>query len=157
MLECAVSVPLKMLIIDQNADNGALLARTLLRKFPTAAVQLCGETETAIALAKAEPLTAIVMHRTMEDDASALTSTMRRLNPDAVIIVVSGVDRSESVLRAGATGFLNFEEWLRLGTLVANALELRDRDNQGKGPKGATPLRVVPQPARVERATRSEV
>jgi hypothetical protein len=36
--------------------------------------------------------------------------------------MVSGLDRSAAALKAGATVFLNYDEWLRIGTIVANLL-----------------------------------
>jgi len=120
-----VHSPRKILVVDHNADNGALLVRTLLRKFPAAAVQLCAETGTAVTLAATESIDAMVIHRTLEDSAAELTRSLRKLSPDAVIIVVSGVDRSQDVIAAGADDFLSYEAWLRIGTVVSAALEAR--------------------------------
>jgi hypothetical protein len=35
---------------------------------------------------------------------------------------VSGFDRSQVALAAGATAFLNYDEWLRIGTVVSDLL-----------------------------------
>ena len=125
LLSFVVPHPRKILVVDHNADNGALLVRTLLRKFPAAAVQLCAETGTAVHLAASENIDAVVIHRTLEDSAAELTKTLRKLSPDAIIIVVSGVDRSQDVIAAGADGFLSYEAWLRIGTVVSEAMEAR--------------------------------
>ena len=38
------------------------------------------------------------------------------------IVSVSSIDRTDAVVAAGANVFLNFEEWLRVGTVVAELL-----------------------------------
>ncbi len=39
---------------------------------------------------------------------------------DAVvpIVMVSGIDRERAALEAGATSFLSYDEWLRIGSVV---------------------------------------
>jgi hypothetical protein len=37
-------------------------------------------------------------------------------------VMVSGIDRTDAALRAGATCFLNYDEWLRVGSLVTDLL-----------------------------------
>lgn len=115
--------PKKILVIDHNADSGSLLVRTLARKFPQTVVQLCPETEPAVAAAATEAIDTIVLHRTFEDDAVSLVRAIRAVNKGVPILGVSGIDRSEKLLAAGADGFLNYDEWLRVGIVVNNLLE----------------------------------
>ena len=115
--------PRKLLVIDFDSDSGALLLRSLLRKFPAASVELCKEAGAATEVVGAQQVDAVVVHRTQEEDAVTLVRTLRKLDADMPIIVVSGIDRSEQVLAAGATGFLNYAEWLMIGQVVANALQ----------------------------------
>jgi hypothetical protein len=114
--------PMKALVIDHNEDSGSLLVRSLARKFPAALIRLCGESSKALEIVATENLDAVVLHRTEEQDAVSLIRTLRSVDQQMVIIAVSSIDRSEQVLAVGATGFLNYEEWLMIGNVVANAL-----------------------------------
>jgi DNA-binding NtrC family response regulator len=119
-------VPLKFLIIDDNSDSRFLLAKTLLRKFPTAALIECGDDGTATTIAATEKLDAIVMHRTGEVTGLDMLPLLRRVSPDVPIVMVSGIDRSAAAMKAGATYFLIYDEWLRIGTVVAGLLTFKN-------------------------------
>jgi CheY-like chemotaxis protein len=114
--------PQKFLVVDFNADSGLLLVRTLVRKFPAAAVQLCGDVSTVTNLVATEHFSAIVLHRTEELTGVELIQTIRALSKDVPIVAVSGIDRSEVSRAAGADAFLLYDEWLRVGTLVTELL-----------------------------------
>lgn len=118
--------PRKFLIVDSNADNGVLLARSLARKFPAAVVQMCGVPETAYEILGAETVDAVVLHRADEQSAVEMIEQFVKIAPDVPVIGVSGVARSGALLSAGAVGFLNYEEWLRIGTVVQNLLHQRE-------------------------------
>jgi DNA-binding response OmpR family regulator len=113
----------RLLVIDFDADSGSLLVRALVQKFPGTAVEWCGDYMSAERALQMPPIDAIVLHRTHEVDAVTLIRRLRKIAPTVPIIAVSGVDRSEKVRAAGATGFLNYDEWLKIGTVVANALD----------------------------------
>ena len=110
--------PLKFLVIDDNADSRFLLVKTLLRKFPSAVIQECQSSSAALAMAKNSDLAAIVSHRTTETAGIDLLREIRQINPKVALLMVSGVDRREPALAAGADGFLLYDEWLRIGTLI---------------------------------------
>lgn len=112
----------RFLVVDENTDSRFLLVRTLMRKFPSAVVQECQSGETATTLAGTERLSAVICHRTFEYDGVTLVRLLRHVNADVPIIMVSGIDRSNEALSAGATRFLNYDEWLRVGTVVAEAM-----------------------------------
>ncbi len=114
--------PQKILLIDDHPDNRALLARTLFRKFPQVVITECQDIEPTIKAAAETRFDVIILHRTNDADAVSLVKAVRGVNTETPIIVVSGVDRSEVVLRAGANGFLNFDEWLRIGSVVEDVL-----------------------------------
>ncbi len=99
-----------------------LLTKTLMRKYPECAVIECQNGDTAIGLAAKEPLAAIVVHRTFEYDAEALVGLLRRVNATVPIVAVSGYDRSAQVRAAGADVFMNFDGWLQIGNVVADAI-----------------------------------
>jgi DNA-binding NtrC family response regulator len=116
-------VPLrKFLIIDDNADSRFLLAKTLLRKFPTGVLVECGDDTVARTVAATEKLDAIVIHRTRELSGLEMLPILREASPDLPIVMVSGIDRSTEAMAAGASYFLPYDEWLRLGTVVAGLM-----------------------------------
>ena len=120
-------VPLKFLVIDDNADSRFLLVKTLLRKFPTAVIHECQSSEAALEMAKTEDIAAIVSHRTTETAGITLLREIREINPHVPIVMVSGIDRTELAIAAGADRFLLYDEWLRVGTLVDELMVARSR------------------------------
>jgi CheY-like chemotaxis protein len=110
--------PLKFLVIDDNADSRFLLVKTLLRKFPTAVIHECQSSAAALAMAKTADLSAIISHRTTETAGISLLRELRQINPTVPMVMVSGVDRHDLALAAGADRFLLYDEWLRIGTVV---------------------------------------
>jgi CheY-like chemotaxis protein len=112
----------RFLIIDDNADGRSLLSRTLLRKFPDAAIVECQDAATAVATVQTLPVSAILVHRAGEHDGVSLIRLLRQEKPDVPIIAVSGIDRSAASLGAGATRFLNYDQWLMVGKLAEELL-----------------------------------
>src|SRR4051812_41811809 len=117
--------PKKFLVIDDNADSRFLLTKTLMRKFPAAVLIECGDDGTAMSVAATERLDAIVIHRTGEITGVAMIPLLRQVAPEVPIVMVSGIDRSTEAVDAGATYFLHYDEWLRLGTVVSGILTMQ--------------------------------
>jgi CheY-like chemotaxis protein len=113
---------LRFLVIDDNPDSRFLLVKTLLRKFSAAAVQECQDADTAVQIAAHEKVDAVIAHRAGEIDGLTLIRLLRRVNTTVPIIMVSGINRAQQALTAGATFFLNYDEWLRIGTVVAELI-----------------------------------
>jgi DNA-binding response OmpR family regulator len=109
----------KFLIIDDNPDSRFLLVKTLLRKFPQAVLKETQDGDTSIAVARSEPLDAVVVHRAVEMDGVSLVRLVRQVNSTVPIVMVSGIDRSKSAIEAGASTFLSYDAWLRIGSVVA--------------------------------------
>lgn len=118
----APTAPRKILIVDDVTDSRALLVRTLLRKFPTAHIQECQECATAIVASGAQKFDVIIAHRSVDLDGLTLVRMLRKVNPDVPIVMVSGIDRTSKAIEAGATCFHSYDEWLRIGTVVAQLL-----------------------------------
>jgi CheY-like chemotaxis protein len=119
------AMPNRFLIVDDNPDSRFLLVKTLLRKFPQAVLQETRDAQSSIALARSETLDALVVHRAAEMDGLTLVRLLREANPSVPIVMVSGIDRTQAALEAGATTFLNYDAWLRIGTMVAQLVAER--------------------------------
>ncbi|MGH7947476.1 MAG: response regulator transcription factor [Opitutaceae bacterium] len=113
------------MIVDDNPDSRFLLVKTLLRKFPQAILQETQDGESALALVRSDSLNAVVVHRAAEIDGITLVRMLRRTNPTVPIVMVSGLDRSQAAIEAGATTFLNYDAWLRIGTVVSELVSSR--------------------------------
>jgi CheY-like chemotaxis protein len=110
------------LVVDDNADSRFLLVKTLQRKFPDAVIRECQDSEAAVLYAQDPDLSAIIAHRAADLDGISLIRALRAANPQVIILMVSGLDRTHSAIRAGATCFLNYDEWLRVGSIVTDLL-----------------------------------
>ena len=119
-------MPQKFLIVDDNPDSRFLLVKTLLRKFPQAVLQETLDGPSSITLVRSNTLAAVVVHRAAEIDGLTLVRLLRDANPSVPIVMVSGIDRSKTAIEAGATTFLNYDAWLRIGTVVAQLITARD-------------------------------
>lgn len=117
--------PYKFLIVDDNPDSRFLLVKTLLRKFPQAILQETQDGESALTLTRSQDLDAVVVHRAAEVDGITLVRTLRDVNRTVPIVMVSGIDRTKTAIEAGATTFLSYEAWLRIGSVVAEILPAR--------------------------------
>ena len=120
-----MQLPHKFLIVDDNSDSRFLLVKTLLRKFPQAILQETQDGASSVALARSETLDAVVVHRAAEMDGLTLIRLLREVNPTVPIVMVSGLDRTKSAAEAGATTFLNYDAWLRIGSVVAELVSAR--------------------------------
>lgn len=117
-------VPLTFLVVDHHKDSRFLLVKSLLRKFPAANILEAQEGEAAIALAADRSLSAIVTHRTREYFGTELVEKFREVNPEVPIVMVSGIERTTPALAAGADRFMLYDEWLRIGTIVKELLDV---------------------------------
>lgn len=114
---------LEFLIVDDHLDNRFLLTKTLARKFPAAIIQECQDSGAAFLVAGRTPLAAAIVHRASDMDGISLIEGLRKEYPSLPILCVSGIDRHEAAFRAGASAFLNYEAWLRVGTVVEEMLQ----------------------------------
>lgn len=110
------------MVIDDVEENRFLLAKTLLRKFPSARIREYEEAETALAVLAADPPALIVAHRSLDLDGLALVRAVRQAAPTLPIVAVSSRASWPEALTAGANEFLNYEAWLRIGVLAERLL-----------------------------------
>ena len=111
------------LVIDFNHDSRFLLVKTLRRKFPLALIQECDEAEPALAYLQNRAVTAVVTHRSIDTPGLDLVRMLHETDPMVPIVMVSGIERAEAARAAGASAFLHYDEWLRIGTLVDTLLQ----------------------------------
>jgi len=102
--------------------------KTLLRKFPTAVIRECEDAVQAIQMARTQDIACIITHRTFDTPGADLVRQLRQVDPQVPIVMVSGMDRQRAALEAGATSFLSYDEWLRIGTVVERHIATRDQD-----------------------------
>lgn len=110
------------LVIDYNVESRFLLVKTLRRKFPAATILEADDADHALNLVRSAAIDAIVTHRTFEVEGVELVSQLRAAAPGAMIVMVSGIERTDAAIAAGATTFLLYDEWLRIGSVVEQHL-----------------------------------
>jgi CheY-like chemotaxis protein len=109
---------LRFLVVDDNSDARFLLVKALRRTFPGAIIDECQSTASSVEMARSKNLGAIIAHRSTEMAGVELIRKMREQNPKVPIVMVSGIDRKDLALAAGADKFMLYEEWSRLGSVV---------------------------------------
>jgi DNA-binding response OmpR family regulator len=112
----------EFLLVDDNADNRFLLAKTLIRKFPNALMQECQDSEPALIATRRPSLTAAIVHRAADVDGLPLIEMLRKARPTLPILFVSGADMRTKAFEVGASAFLNYDAWLRVGAVVEDML-----------------------------------
>jgi ActR/RegA family two-component response regulator len=116
----------EFLLIDDNADNRFLLAKTLLRRYPNALIQECQDSQPALVAARRASLTAAVVHRAADVDGFPMIEMLRGARPTLPILFVSGADARSKAIEAGASAFLNYDAWLNVGVAVDDMLRAAD-------------------------------
>lgn len=142
----AEPIQVRFLVVDDNSDSRQLLVKTLARKYPDAVMHECRQGDVAIALAKRADLTAIVSHRTYDYDGETLVALFRKVNSTVPIIMVSGYDRTARAKAAGADHFLNYDQWLMIGTVVSEAIAARNNSASPIPMGPSTGDELSPQP-----------
>lgn len=113
--------PRSFLVVAEEPERLSLLATTLHRKFPNSIVQTCRDSDAAIAVVKAHALDAIVLHRSSDMDEIPLLEVVRYVT-SAPIVAMSGYRLEAPALAAGASKYLHVEQWLLIGTVVAELI-----------------------------------
>lgn len=121
------------LVVDFQRESRFLLVKTLARKFPGAVIRECEDAEQAVQMARTQDVACVVTHRTFETTGADLVRQLREVDPTVPIVMVSGLDRRSEALDAGATSFLNYDEWLRIGTVVEGHMATRDAEEEREG------------------------
>lgn len=123
------------LVVDFQRESRFLLVKTLVRKFPRAVIRECEDAAQAVQMARTQDVAAIITHRTFETPGADLVRQLREVDPEVPIVMVSGMDREKAAMDAGATSFMNYDEWLRIGTIVERHMAERDaREDEDEKP-----------------------
>lgn len=116
----------QFLVIDFHRESRYLLVKTLQRKFPDAVIHEAEDASHAVELTRTGHLSAVVTHRTFDLVGVELVKQLRAADARVPIVMVSGIDRASDAVAAGATSFLPYEEWLRIGSVVEVHMATRD-------------------------------
>jgi len=116
--------PRTFLVIAEEPERLSLIATTLHRKFPNSVVQTCRDADPALAVVRAHKLDAIVMHRSSDMDEIPLLEHIRSAT-NVPIVAVTGYGLETAALAAGAAQYLHVEQWLLIGTVVAELIGAR--------------------------------
>ncbi len=117
-----MSGALKFLVVDDHAESRFLLVKTLQRKYPTSRIFEASSEQQAMGIAGRSDLNLIVTHRTTDVPGVELLREFRAVNPHVPIVMVSGIDREDAALAAGANRFLHYDQWLRIGIVAEEVL-----------------------------------
>lgn len=122
------------LVVDFQRESRFLLVKTLQRKFPNAVIRECEDAGQAVQMTRTQDVACIITHRTFETSGADLVRQLREVDPYVPIVMVSGRDRARAAVEAGATSFLSYDEWLRIGTIVERHMADRatEEDQDGK-------------------------
>ncbi len=123
------------LVVDFQRESRFLLVKTLVRKFPRAVIRECEDADQAVQMARTQDLACIITHRTFETPGAELVRRLREVDPVVPIVMVSGMDREKAALAAGATSFLSYDEWLRIGSVVETHMIGREAQEDEEGEK----------------------
>jgi CheY-like chemotaxis protein len=121
--------PHEFLIVDHHRDNRFLLTKTLLRRYPQAKIYEPEDSPEALSIVKEKNLAAAIIHRAGDVDGIFLIRMLREAAPKLPILAISGFDRREQALAAGANAFMHYDAWLSLGRVVEELLSTGDTPN----------------------------
>jgi CheY-like chemotaxis protein len=120
------SIP-RCVVVDDNPEGRFFLSKMLLTSFPRAEVIECESSDAAVRELGAEKTTLFLVHRATDADGLPLVEALRAASPTIPIIYLSGVDRTEAALAAGATTFLQFDQSSLVGRIVRDILRQQSR------------------------------
>jgi DNA-binding NtrC family response regulator len=112
----------QFIIIDDNRDGRFVLSRALFRDYRTATLHEFRDLMAARELlAKLPPdggQTVVLLHRTAQLAGAELIRSVRALHPGVILVALGAPASARTAIEAGATCFLEYEAWLRLGPMI---------------------------------------
>lgn len=131
--------PHHFLVVAESADDRLRYTRTLLRKFPQAAITDSGIAGALLLATQAEHCNGAVVNITGAGNALRLVAALRGVNPRMPLIALCAVDRSVDAFAVGASRFLLNAEWLMIGTLMAEVIEIANHNERRRWSTVAQP------------------
>lgn len=125
------------LVVAESDDDRKLYSRTLLRRFPRTPITEVSVAAGLLLGAQAQHCTGAVVNITGAGNALRLISILRTVSPRIPIIAVCAVDRSIDAFAAGASRFLLSGEWLMLGPVMAEVIEIANLNEQRRWSEAA--------------------
>ncbi len=114
--------PLTFVIVDDVEENRFLIAKTLGRKFPESSIIECLDSTAAVSAVEQHKPAAVIVHRGFDIKGPEMVRLLRQMAPTLPLIMVSSRETCPEAIEAGANAFLNYDAWLRIGTVVAEVL-----------------------------------
>jgi DNA-binding NtrC family response regulator len=112
----------QFIIIDDNRDERFVLSRALFCHYPAATLHEHREFDSArdalVKLPGDGGQAVVLLHRIPGAEGVGLIRAMRELHGQVTMIALGDPADARKALEAGATQFLDYEAWLRLGTLI---------------------------------------
>lgn len=115
------------LVVAEDPERLLLLSTTLHRKFPNSVVQTCRDSDAAIEVARNHRLDAIVSHRSTDLEEVPLVEQLRTAT-SAPIVMMAQPHLEKLAAAAGASRFLDQEQWLLLGLTVGELIGARPNE-----------------------------
>ena len=110
--------PRSFLVVAEDSERLLLISNTLQRKFPNSVVQTCRDAEAALLVVQSQTLDAVVAHRSVDMDEIPLVEHLRT-HTKVPIVMMGSEHHARRATEAGASIFLHQDEWLLIGTAVA--------------------------------------
>jgi len=112
----------QFLIIDDNRDGRFVLSRALFQKYRSATLHEFRDLAAARESLEKLPLdggqTVVLLHRTPQLEGAALIRSVRALHRRVLIVALGDPAIAGQAIEAGATCFLEYAAWLRLGPMI---------------------------------------
>lgn len=109
-------------MIDDNPEGRLFFSKILDSSVPGVDIIECENSEVALHELGTKKTALFLVHRANDADGLPLVEMLRAASPTIPIIYVSGIDRTDAALAAGATSFLQFNQSHLIGGIVRNIL-----------------------------------
>jgi CheY-like chemotaxis protein len=112
----------RCVVVDDNSDGRLFLSKTLLESFPRAEIVECEHSDAVLHELQCGKTAVFLLHRATDADGLPLVEMLRAASPTIPIIYLSGIDRTDAALEAGATTFLQYDQYRLIGQIVRDIL-----------------------------------
>lgn len=110
------------LVVEDQPDNRALLINALMRKFPGSRLTTCDASAAVMKAVQASTLTAVIVHRASDADGLPRLEMLRTADSALPLILISSANNRTGAFEAGASAYLTYDSWVRIGAVVEDVL-----------------------------------